>query len=253
MRFTNQQHQFYCGVDLHTRMMFPCVLDAAGQIVAHRNIVSCPQPFLKLIAPFRSPGALGSASSARSAGTGSQTCAAACWLLESSPGLPGWTRQPPAGVKRAASQSPNRCLVQLRPARLPPKSVVPIHQAHAPATHGNELTSCVETATRRRSLPLSWTSRLAFLCSYFLSFETSRKENEIRSRGWYEHLTGEAIETLDAGMGARIPEPNGEEPRSRLAKHAKVEHRANQCAHYPTRVGNYAHFEWVAASTWLKR
>ena len=36
------------------RMMYPCVLDAAGQIVAYRNIIARPEPFLKLIAPFRS-------------------------------------------------------------------------------------------------------------------------------------------------------------------------------------------------------
>ena len=30
MRFYNQQHQFYCGVDLHARTMYLCVLDAAG-------------------------------------------------------------------------------------------------------------------------------------------------------------------------------------------------------------------------------
>jgi transposase len=53
MRFYTKQHQFYCGVDLHTRVMYPCVLDATGQIVEHRNIVARPEPFLKLIAPFR--------------------------------------------------------------------------------------------------------------------------------------------------------------------------------------------------------
>ncbi len=31
MRFYNQQHQFYCGVDFHARPLSLCVLDAAGQ------------------------------------------------------------------------------------------------------------------------------------------------------------------------------------------------------------------------------
>jgi len=31
MRFYNQPHRFYCGVDLHARCMYLCVLDQAGQ------------------------------------------------------------------------------------------------------------------------------------------------------------------------------------------------------------------------------
>ena len=62
-------------------------------------------------------------------------------------------------------------------------------------------------ATRGRSLPPPWTPRLAFLCSYFLGFELSRKrKNEIRSRRHYEQLTGEAIETLDQRL---TPESGG--------------------------------------------
>src|SRR3954452_6808101 len=33
MRFYNQQHRFYCGVDLHARTMYLCILDATGQVV----------------------------------------------------------------------------------------------------------------------------------------------------------------------------------------------------------------------------
>jgi hypothetical protein len=32
MRFYNQQHRFYCGVDLHTKTMYLCILDQADQI-----------------------------------------------------------------------------------------------------------------------------------------------------------------------------------------------------------------------------
>ncbi|MGD0626174.1 MAG: IS110 family transposase, partial [Thermodesulfobacteriota bacterium] len=31
MRFYTKQHQYYCGIDLHTKKMFICILDAAGQ------------------------------------------------------------------------------------------------------------------------------------------------------------------------------------------------------------------------------
>ena len=31
MRFYKQPHRFYCGVDLHARCMYLCVLDQAGR------------------------------------------------------------------------------------------------------------------------------------------------------------------------------------------------------------------------------
>ena len=30
MRFYNQPHRFYCGIDLHARTLYVCVLDQAG-------------------------------------------------------------------------------------------------------------------------------------------------------------------------------------------------------------------------------
>jgi hypothetical protein len=33
MRFYNQPHRFYCGVDLHARRMYLCILDHGGAIV----------------------------------------------------------------------------------------------------------------------------------------------------------------------------------------------------------------------------
>ena len=37
MRFYTQQHAHYCGIDLHARTMYMCILDQAGAIVLHRN------------------------------------------------------------------------------------------------------------------------------------------------------------------------------------------------------------------------
>jgi hypothetical protein len=31
MRFYNGQHHHYCGIDLHTKSMYLCILDAAGK------------------------------------------------------------------------------------------------------------------------------------------------------------------------------------------------------------------------------
>ena len=53
MRFYTQQHDFYCGVDLHARSMYLCILDRDGKIVLHHNMASAPGPFLEAIAPYR--------------------------------------------------------------------------------------------------------------------------------------------------------------------------------------------------------
>jgi transposase len=53
MRFYNQQHRFYCGVDLHARTLTLCILDAAGTTVFHQTIAASPDAFLRAIAPFR--------------------------------------------------------------------------------------------------------------------------------------------------------------------------------------------------------
>ena len=53
MRFYTKQHLFYCGVDLHTRSMYLCVLDQSNQILLHRNLPTQPQRFLDAIGPYR--------------------------------------------------------------------------------------------------------------------------------------------------------------------------------------------------------
>src|SRR5437016_5959662 len=53
MRFYNQQHRFYCGVDLHARFMYLCVLDQAGGTVLHQNFPADADAFRQAIAPYR--------------------------------------------------------------------------------------------------------------------------------------------------------------------------------------------------------
>ena len=53
MRFYTNQHQFYCGIDLHARTMYVCILNQGGEILVHRNMPAGPDPFLKVIAPYR--------------------------------------------------------------------------------------------------------------------------------------------------------------------------------------------------------
>ncbi|MBI4517653.1 MAG: IS110 family transposase [Deltaproteobacteria bacterium] len=51
--FYTQQHQYYCGVDLHARSMYVCILDAAGTVVVHKDLPAEPDSFLRVIAPYR--------------------------------------------------------------------------------------------------------------------------------------------------------------------------------------------------------
>ena len=53
MRFYNRQHRHYCGIDLHVKTMYVCILDAAGQVLVHRNVKSTPEAFLEVVAPYR--------------------------------------------------------------------------------------------------------------------------------------------------------------------------------------------------------
>jgi transposase len=52
MQFYTDQHQYYCGIDLHTKSMYVCILDQAGKILVHKNILTSPQAFLRIIEPF---------------------------------------------------------------------------------------------------------------------------------------------------------------------------------------------------------
>jgi len=51
MRFYTRQHRHTCGVDLHARSMYVCVLDA--EVVLHRNLAATPEAFLQALDPFR--------------------------------------------------------------------------------------------------------------------------------------------------------------------------------------------------------
>src|SRR5260370_30346985 len=53
MRFSTKQHPFYCGIDLHARTMYLCILDQAGETLLHRNMTATPEALLKAIAPYR--------------------------------------------------------------------------------------------------------------------------------------------------------------------------------------------------------
>src|SRR4029434_9579757 len=53
MRFYTNPHKFYCGIDLHARTMYVCIVSHDGQILLHRHMKAAPEPFLKAVAPYR--------------------------------------------------------------------------------------------------------------------------------------------------------------------------------------------------------
>src|SRR5262245_11678843 len=53
MRFYTNQQRFYCGIDLHARTMYVCILSHDGELLLHRNMPAAPAPFLKAVTPYR--------------------------------------------------------------------------------------------------------------------------------------------------------------------------------------------------------
>src|SRR5215470_12282528 len=53
MRFYTTQHPFYCGIDLHARTMYVCILSQSGEVLVHRNMKTDPDTFLHVVAPYR--------------------------------------------------------------------------------------------------------------------------------------------------------------------------------------------------------
>lgn len=53
MRFYIEQHTYYCGIDLHARSLYVCILDQDGNKVIHQNIPAKTHALYQLIAPYR--------------------------------------------------------------------------------------------------------------------------------------------------------------------------------------------------------
>ncbi len=53
MRFYTQTHKYSCGIDLHARTMYVCIVDRDGNVLVHRNMKSAAEPFLSVVAPYR--------------------------------------------------------------------------------------------------------------------------------------------------------------------------------------------------------
>jgi len=53
MGYYMKKHKHYCGIDLHAKMMYVCIMNEDGDILFHRNMKTDRNIFLKKIAPFR--------------------------------------------------------------------------------------------------------------------------------------------------------------------------------------------------------
>jgi transposase len=59
MRFYNHQHKYYCGIDLHARKMYVCIINHKGNVLVHQNINTDPERFFDLIFPYMDDVAVG--------------------------------------------------------------------------------------------------------------------------------------------------------------------------------------------------
>ena len=49
MRFYTNQHKYYCGIDLHTKKMYICIMNQDAEIVYHKNLTADPDHLLLAI------------------------------------------------------------------------------------------------------------------------------------------------------------------------------------------------------------
>ena len=53
MQFYTESHRHYCGIDLHAKSMYICVIDQEGTILYHKNQRCGAEQFLRAIQPYR--------------------------------------------------------------------------------------------------------------------------------------------------------------------------------------------------------
>ena len=53
MKFYTNPHPFYCGIDLHARSMYVCIVSQDGALLLPRTMKAAPAPFLKAVTPYR--------------------------------------------------------------------------------------------------------------------------------------------------------------------------------------------------------
>jgi len=52
MKFYTTLHNYYCGIDLHAKILYVCILDQQGNKRVHQKIGADPQALLRLLEPY---------------------------------------------------------------------------------------------------------------------------------------------------------------------------------------------------------
>ena|SRR5690554_1524615 len=52
MNFYNSTHQHYCGIDLHARCFYVCIINQQGETLLHKEISANPDALIELISPY---------------------------------------------------------------------------------------------------------------------------------------------------------------------------------------------------------
>ena len=52
MRFYTNSHPYYCGIDLHARILYVCIIDDKEKVLVHKKISANPDALMKLIEPY---------------------------------------------------------------------------------------------------------------------------------------------------------------------------------------------------------
>jgi len=52
MRFYDTTHPYYCGIDLHARLLYVCIIDQLGKVLVHKEISADPEKLQKLLQPY---------------------------------------------------------------------------------------------------------------------------------------------------------------------------------------------------------
>ena len=53
MRLYTQQHRHYCGIDLHARSLYICILDRSGKTLVHQKLACDRDELLQALKPYR--------------------------------------------------------------------------------------------------------------------------------------------------------------------------------------------------------
>ena len=52
MRYYTQQHPYYCGIDLHARSLYICIVDRDGRAVFHEDRVVNADVLQRTVEPY---------------------------------------------------------------------------------------------------------------------------------------------------------------------------------------------------------